>query len=626
MRVYVGERDPATGPCRVWVTHEPPRPSLTEVVELISDLRSLSKPWPLPERDGDGAERRDQILARKDRLVAQLEAIEQTPPPVEMTAGLHTLNGYGWGGEPGGTNLAFAVLRAELGEDPPAVVVRRFRVDVIDPIHDRYELRLPAEEVWSWIEANRDLVETALFDQPRHETEADWDEPALAVQQGGEPAPGGEVSEAAASRVVQACEEAWAEIRRHHGELPDAVMILGSGVERGRLVKLGHWWAGRWIADGKPRGEVLLAGEALHLRPEEVFEVLLHEAAHGLNAARRIKDTSRGGRYHNARFAAAAEEVGLAASPMPPYGLARTALTAEARERYAAAIERLGDVMRIARQLERGVKVGQSAGEEAEAGDGQGRDGGEARQKGRALAECGCGRKLRIAPTVLAAGPVVCGLCEKEFVAEAGVDRGRFTSQRPAVVDTTFIERRRELGAGDTSPAPHERTGRVEKLEGLLPHVLAERARPADIAATASWYERFGTYNETPMPARDADEARRRIELARSILRAEGAIQGPDVRFGAVELAAGDRVTVAADEPGTGLPAHTLGTVEAVDPEAGEVEIDFATWGRLKAGIEDTVAGLLRHDYVEMAAPEAGVAGPEPLGRVAEPAAWEREP
>src|SRR3546814_3919518 len=114
-------------------------------------------------------------------------------------------------------------------------------------------------------------------------------------------------TEATASALVAACEEAWAAIQQHHPDLPAVVIVLGSGVERGRLVKLGHWWGGRWVADGQTRGEVLLAGEALHLTPAQVFEVLIHEGAHGLNAARGIKDTSRGGRYHNKRFAAAAQ-------------------------------------------------------------------------------------------------------------------------------------------------------------------------------------------------------------------------------------------------------------------------------------------------------------------------------
>src|SRR5438445_536455 len=83
---------------------------------------------------------------------------------------------------------------------------------------------------------------------------------------------------ATGSALVEACERAWSDIRVHHPDLPEVVVVLGSGIERGRLVKLGHWWGGRWLADGEVRGEVLLAGEALHLTPAQVFEVLLHEA------------------------------------------------------------------------------------------------------------------------------------------------------------------------------------------------------------------------------------------------------------------------------------------------------------------------------------------------------------
>ena len=136
---------------------------------------------------------------------------------------------------------------------------------------------------------------------------------------------------ALASELVGACEAAWQAIQRHHPDVPDVVIVLGTGVERGRLVKLGHWWGGRWIADGNVRGEVLLAGEALHLPPEAVLEVLLHEAAHGVNAARGVKDASRGGRYHNVRFKTTAEELGLVVEQMRPYGWARTSIGSAAR-------------------------------------------------------------------------------------------------------------------------------------------------------------------------------------------------------------------------------------------------------------------------------------------------------
>ena len=148
----------------------------------------------------------------------------------------------------------------------------------------------------------------------------------------------GRPARVAASDLVASCEGAWSQIQARHPQVPDAVIVLGSGVERGRLVKLGHWWGGQWRVGDEPRGEVLLAGEALHLPPEAVVEVLLHEAAHGLNAARGVRDTSRGGRYHNAHFKAAAAEVGLRPRRLDPYGWARTVLTPATAEDYAGVI------------------------------------------------------------------------------------------------------------------------------------------------------------------------------------------------------------------------------------------------------------------------------------------------
>lgn len=235
-------------------------------------------------------------------------------------------------------------------------------------------------------------------------------------------------AEPTASAVVVACEQAWADIQRHHPELPDAVMILGSGVERGRLVKGGHWWANQWVADGSSRAEVLLAGEMLHLEPRQVFEVLLHEGAHGINAARGIKDTSRGGRYHNERFATAAREVLLIVRALPPYGLAKTTLSPDAAERYAPAIDRIGQAMRIARRLGAVELTGKEGGRDAEGGNGGTSEGGRPGSDGRSkvtAAACGCGRKMRMAPSTLAAGPVTCGLCGTEFKSSAHRSAGQ---------------------------------------------------------------------------------------------------------------------------------------------------------------------------------------------------------
>lgn len=220
-----------------------------------------------------------------------------------------------------------------------------------------------------------------------------------------------------ASGLVAACEAAWADIQARHPELPPVVLVLGSGVQGGRLVKLGHWWQSQWLADGTARGEVLLAGEALHLPAEDVFEVLLHEAAHGINCARGIKDTSRGGRYHNQLFKATGTEVGLHVRRMDPYGWAATNLRPETIETYRASIDRIAEHLRIARALPRqtppGTGInGNGTGTGTTAGQGQGEDD---RRRRSSMAACGCGRNLRIAPGVLAKGPVLCGLCSTEF-------------------------------------------------------------------------------------------------------------------------------------------------------------------------------------------------------------------
>ncbi|MDP9388484.1 MAG: hypothetical protein M3Q48_11390, partial [Actinomycetota bacterium] len=441
MRVYVGELD-GDGRPRVWVAHEGEKVDLAELVDVMGQLRALADPVIGPELD------RAEVLARKQALIERIEAMEALPAPRQLVhRGTHSPDGFAWGDlGAGSADLAQSILCAETGMDVAPEVYLRFRDDVIAGLSHRTQFHLPASVVHQWMVANRELVERGLLEEP----------PRSAVVAGGRQASAateaadGEATDpagATASAVVKACEAAWADIRRHHPSLPDAVMILGSGVERGRLVKLGHWWGGRWLADGQVRGEVLLAGEALHLPADQVFEVLLHEAAHGLNAAAGISDTSRGGRYHNQRFADSARAVLLKVTATPPYGLAGTSLTPEARERYGPTIERLGEEIRIARRLGRDAVAGAEG-----TPSGQERDGDEANGKGRGAlaATCGCGRKLRMASSVLAKGPVVCGVCNTEFstgaeVAAPGRPAEAEVAEAPGdeVVDRSFVDRRR---------------------------------------------------------------------------------------------------------------------------------------------------------------------------------------
>ncbi|MET7443500.1 hypothetical protein [Streptomyces sp. NPDC005568] len=107
---------------------------------------------------------------------------------------------------------------------------------------------------------------------------------------------------------------AWADIQRHHPELPDLAAP-----------------------------ESLIGESSSACGHELSFERLLHEAVHGIAAARGVRDTSRAGRYHNRRFLAIAEELGLdhPEEPHPSSGFSLVTLNPEAKRRYRPTIERL---------------------------------------------------------------------------------------------------------------------------------------------------------------------------------------------------------------------------------------------------------------------------------------------
>lgn len=630
MRTYVGSIDPETGHGTVVITDRDDSPEVDEIDTLLSDLaevsdvRYLGRPDPDPSRRLRDRQRRQQLF---DRIRTAGMAAEERPLPHRV---LHSPDGFAWGDAGSGSaDLAYAILQRELVEEVPPEVYLPFRDEVISRLADD-GFRLPAAEVWDWIRANRLLVDEKMFGvEPRHPALAVLDRDAASHADGGGPPA---LTGPTASALVLACESAWADIRTRHPELPEVVIVLGSGVERGRLVKLGHWWGGRWIADGQVRGEVLLAGEALHLEPKQVFEVLLHEAAHGINAARGVKDTSRGGRYHNEKFASTAREVGLKVGAMPPYGMARTELTVDTATAYGASIDVIGDAMRIARQLD-GIK---GIGAEQSDGGGSGTSGGAQAERSRNApgAACGCGRRMRMHASVLAQGPVVCGVCGTEFTTGAEVRHGVELDARSPTVDTSFQARRREALAAERGGRLRE-TLETERsmLAAALDHPSAGDARVAgplqarldriEAAFNAlrgdrpglsrgttptsgsldgrlqTWYVHYGTQAEAPMAATDPVELEELEWRARDLLRRDGTLQGPDLDLGPLDVAVGDRV-VTRQHLGDGPPPGTLGTVVSIDMERMSCTIDFATWGTLHVADNSEEAAVLVHDYATL--------------------------
>ncbi|MFI8829354.1 hypothetical protein [Streptomyces sp. NPDC053431] len=140
------------------------------------------------------------------------------------------------------------------------------------------------------------------------------------------------------------------------------------------------------------------------------FERLLHEAAHGLALARNIRDTSRGGRYHNLQYCRMAEELGLhlIEPAHPSSGFSRVVMTQETRHTYEVAIGRFQEA--LDRHAQYAIEVDTPKIFRGPLTRNTGSGGGV-----RVKAVCLCGRNLQVVPSVLAQAPITCGSCGEQF-------------------------------------------------------------------------------------------------------------------------------------------------------------------------------------------------------------------
>jgi hypothetical protein len=211
--------------------------------------------------------------------------------------------------------------------------------------------------------------------------------------------------------LLTALETAWAAIRARHPEVPDAVLIVGSGspAKGSQSMKWGHFASLRWQSGDTQLPEVLVSGEGLSRTPAEVFTTLLHEATHGLAEARGIQDTSRQGRWHNKKFATLAAELGLSARKDDKLGYSPCTLTDTTAADYGDTIGALAAALRAYRHPET-------------TGDGKQRT----NNNNGVSCECECPRKIRLSKTAFEeGGPIVCADCNAAFLPE-DVDRASY--------------------------------------------------------------------------------------------------------------------------------------------------------------------------------------------------------
>lgn len=224
------------------------------------------------------------------------------------------------------------------------------------------------------------------------------------------------------STVVKLIERVWDRIRADHPELPEVVVTTGSG----EGVKWGHFRPESWKLEGQEGRfhEFFLSSEALAKGSTQVLQTTIHEAVHTLNRTRKVQDTSRQGRWHNAAFRKTAEELGLehkGAAADKSHGFSFVTLTEDTKVKYADLLAELDCELKLTGLLPfwLGGKDEEDQGGEKITGKPKKTEGEGSTQSGNLKATCSCAEPIiiRLSRKVLDLGVVKCDACGELFTA-----------------------------------------------------------------------------------------------------------------------------------------------------------------------------------------------------------------
>lgn len=191
------------------------------------------------------------------------------------------------------------------------------------------------------------------------------------------------------STITKALEEAHAIIAKETGA-PRATIVTG------RSSKVhGHFtpWT-PWASGEETFHEIFITIAKREAR--EILGTLLHETAHSIDNKEGIQGTSGDG-YHNQKFKARAESLGLTITQAPRIGFSVTSVSDECATRWAEPLRLIEEALKLT----------------ADSGEGTAKPKG--RNKNLLVAECGCGEKIRLSAKALALCAPECQNCQSSF-------------------------------------------------------------------------------------------------------------------------------------------------------------------------------------------------------------------
>jgi hypothetical protein len=148
--------------------------------------------------------------------------------------------------------------------------------------------------------------------------------------------------------ILEALNNAFISIRIKHPEIPNVVIVVGTS----SATNHGHYFANTWDGKSKAVHELMISGQSLQRGAVDVFGTLLHEAVHVYCDSVGIKDTSRDGRWHNARFRKVGEEFGLVLTNNSTIGWSITSVPDTTQATYRDEIALLRKALRSFRKPE----------------------------------------------------------------------------------------------------------------------------------------------------------------------------------------------------------------------------------------------------------------------------------
>ena len=194
------------------------------------------------------------------------------------------------------------------------------------------------------------------------------------------------------STITKALEEAHAIIAKETGA-PRATIVTG------RSAKVhGHFtpWT-PWASGTETFHEIFITIAKREAR--EMLGTLLHETAHSIDNKEGVKGTSGDG-YHNQKFKARAESLGLTITQAPRIGFSVTAVSDECVARWQKAHDLIEEALRLT------------------ADSGQGTAKPKGRNKNLPVAKCECGESIRLSLKTLEKCKPICQECDSEFKVE----------------------------------------------------------------------------------------------------------------------------------------------------------------------------------------------------------------